>query len=116
MMNEWLDEDGYPTESCLEKIKNWPVGDSEEDLIEFIKSVWWATDWGWSESVINHPYRKNRKVKEYQISTGGWSGNESLMKAFEENIIWHFVWQSSRRGGHYVFHIDLPDNNGEYDT
>lgn len=37
-------------------------------------------------------------------STGGWSGNESIIGAMQKNrMVWNFLWEQSRRGGHYVF-------------
>ncbi len=89
-----LDQDGYPTEETLLKIKEWDYHDFP-GLMAFVESIWWQTDWGW-----------HRKGKKYRISTGGWSGNESLVGAMEANwLFWTMCWQSSRRGGHYEFEI-----------
>ena len=102
---EMTDEDGYPTEECLDIIKNWhwsdPVG-----WFAFIKEYWWAPDFGWHESDEPHEFRKDRMVHQYRLSTGGWSGNESIIRAMEQNrSMWHLNWVQSRRGGHYIFEI-----------
>lgn len=100
-----LDDDGYPTEECLEKIKKWNYNDVKE-WFEFIKEHWWAPDWGWTEIDEPHEYRENRTVHRYYISTGGWSGNESIIHAMEQNYMMKSLfWVQSRRGGHYIFEI-----------
>ena len=108
---ELLDEDGYPTHWALELIAGWnwqdPVG-----FMEFVKSLWWYPDWGWDESEIDDPYREKKKVRQYDISTGGWSGNESLIRAMEKtDMLWYMIWVQSRRGGHYIFQINKEDEN-----
>lgn len=91
---DWLDEDGYPTEVALERIKTWPWEDMVA-LFDFMRSIWWAPDWGWTQDGV-----------KFDISTAGWSGNESIIEALEANrFVWGFSWQSSRRGGHYEFTI-----------
>jgi hypothetical protein len=92
---DWLDEDGYPTDECLDKIKNWDIIKDRNFLgmMEFIKSVWQYADWGWAE-----------KGDKYFISTGGWSGNEDIIYAMKGNhIFWAIHWEQSRVGGHYIF-------------
>lgn len=97
-----LDEDGYPTEAALEVISLWPENYAE--WFKFIKSIWYIPDWGWTESIEDHEYKEG-KVKRYSISTGGWSGNESIIRAMQDNefMMWVLTWVSSKRGGHYVF-------------
>jgi hypothetical protein len=100
-----LDKDGYPTDHCLQIIKNWHWSDSK-GWFEFIKEYWWAPDFGWQEANVPHEFRENKIVHQFQISTGGWSGNESIIRAMERNgMMWHFNWVQSRRGGHYIFEI-----------
>lgn len=40
----------------------------------------------------------------WEISTGGWSGNEDIIEAMQDNqVFWSLHWLESRRGGHYKF-------------
>lgn len=85
----------YPTEEELARVESWPNADDFEALMEYVKSLWWAADWGWSQ-----------KGRRYYVSTGGWSGNEDLIGAMGRNFVfWVLCWESSRRGGHYRFKI-----------
>ena len=101
-----LDSDGYPTDECLQIIKNWHWSDPK-GWFNFIKEHWWAPDFGWREVDEPHEYRENREVHRYYLSTGGWSGNETLIWTMEQNrTIWSVHWVQSRRGGHYIFEIE----------
>ena len=92
MTHPTFDRDGYPTKETLQAIREW-----ESDwhaLFSFLAEAW------------EYPERWQRDGDEYRISTGGWSGNESLIEALGENrIAWLICWQSSARGGHYVFKV-----------
>jgi hypothetical protein len=100
-----LDEGGYPTDAALTVIKIWDWSDSK-GWFEFIKSIWWMPEWGWHEKEEDHDWDKDKFVYRYYISTGGWSGNESIINAMKEyTSMWHLQWYSSRRGGHYVFEL-----------
>lgn len=102
MNNEFLDEDGYPTEEALDKIANWDCND-HEGWFKFIESIWHLRSWGWTELIEEDEIFK-RKVKRIYISTAGWSGNESIIESMKENnILWSVYWYSSTRGGHYIF-------------
>lgn len=105
MNTDYLDEDGYPTDEALEMIRTWNHDNKFRDLMDFVKNIWWKPEWGWYETVDE----KGHSV--YNISTGGWSGNESIIDALQDNyIFWGFCWEQSRRGGHYIFKIK---KNGE---
>ena len=41
------------------------------------------------------------------ISTAGWSGNESIIYAMQNNksMLWNLTWVQSRRGGHHIFEL-----------
>ncbi len=100
-----LDEDGYPTEAALEIVRICHWSDSR-GWFEFIKSIWYMSSWGWSESDADHEYIKDSKVHVYNISTAGWSGNESIIREMQNsNMMWHLNWVQSRRGGHYIFEL-----------
>lgn len=106
---EYLDEDGYPTDAALDKIAHWE-GDLTE-IFEFIHSIWHLKSWGWHSEETNDDILKDRKVIRYDISTAGWSGNEDIIRAMQENFwLWHLTWVQSRRGGHYIFQIKKDDN------
>jgi len=98
------DRDGYPTEEELSRIREWPHTDLH-GWFTFIKSCWWATDWGWIEGE-EHRRRIGETPGEqvYRISTGGWSGNESIIRAMQQNLwLWSITWYETRRGGHVTF-------------
>lgn len=89
-----MDKDGYPEEHELEKIRNWPHNDFE-GLMDYVQELWWNAEWGFRQ-----------KGKKYYLSTGGWSGNEDIISAMNENLMfWSMCWQESKRGGHYIFEV-----------
>lgn len=105
MKKDMLDDDGYPTEDALEIIRLWSFRDPK-GWFDFIKSIWEYVDWGWREKYEDCDIFPDKKVYRYYISTGGWSGNERIVQAMEENImLWNFNWIQSRRGGHYIFEL-----------
>ena len=99
-------EDGYPTDDELEKVKNWDgIGDSQ-GLIDFLESIWRWPDWGITKKRGRTQVFRKPCIRLY-ISTGGWSGNEDIIKVLQSNFFWSIFWVSSRRGGHYEFEIPL---------
>ena len=108
-MNEYLDEDGYPTDDALKKIENWSYNDPK-GWFKFIENIWHLSSWGWTEG----PYKQNESdLKDkyrYYVSTCGWSGNESIIKAMQQNhVLWLISWVQSRRGGHYIFEVKVEN-------
>lgn len=104
-----LDDDGYPTSAALDIVEAWHWSDAK-GWFEFIKNIWYMASWGWREGEVDHEYRKDEKVYRYNISTAGWSGNESIIRSMQKNgMMWHLNWVSSRRGGHYVFELQEFD-------
>jgi hypothetical protein len=109
--NELLDEDGYPTDAALDAIKLWHFSDAR-GWFKFIEGLWWSSSMLWREDDVPHDLRgfkgyEDKMVHRYWISTGGWSGNESIIRAMQENnhMLWTLNWVQSRRGGHYIFEL-----------
>ena len=107
---DFLDDDGYPTDDALEIVKLWHWDDAR-GWFKFIENLWAYRDWGWKEKDEPHEWEdhkqyKDKTVHRYYISTAGWSGNESIIRAMQDNdFIWHLNWVQSRRGGHYIFEL-----------
>lgn len=108
---EWSDGE-YPTDAALQRIREWKVTQEREfrDLLAFVRSIWKYADVGyWSqEEKPMDPDRITHRAPytEYRISTGGWSGNESLIDALRDtSLFWSMCWVQSRRGGHYIFEV-----------
>lgn len=90
-----LSEDGYPDEADLESIRTWDFTDFPA-LMTFIKPIWNYADSGY--------WKQDGYV--YTISTGGWSGNESIIAALRgHRFFWMYCAVSWRRGGHYEFEV-----------
>ena len=87
----------YPTEEDLKKIEDWELKSFSdlEEFLAFIKSIWWLPDWGWRQT-----------QRRLYLSTGGWSGNESIISAMKKQFVfWMMHWRLERFGGHYEFEI-----------
>jgi hypothetical protein len=90
------------TRKQLKKIERWNWR-SARKLMEYVKSLWWAPEFGWDEQSS-----EDGRGLVYSLSTGGWSENEDLIEAMRTNLVfWGICWLESRRGGHYKFL--LPD-------
>lgn len=90
------DKDGYPTDAELVKITQWAAPDWS-GLMDFVEGIW-------------SPYgRWERSGDHIWCATGGWSGNESIMGALNQNtLFWMFCWTFSGRGGHHGFKL-IPE-------
>lgn len=102
--------DEYPTEQELETIRNWDYKDDFEKLGEYVVALWHFSDWAefrsWKKDEHDTEYR------ELRLATAGWSGNESIVSALYENVMFRMLcWQSSHRGGLHIFHIPHIKSN-----
>ena len=88
---------GYPEDHELDKLKTWKI----ECVLDLHLVMQYVRDrWDADKGYFSKGY------KYYRLSTGGWSGNESLIYALRANpMFWAMFWFSSERGGHYVFEI-----------
>jgi hypothetical protein len=81
----------YPDDELLAPLKDWPANDLD-GLMEHIEDYWNEYGRIWKEG------------GQWHLATGGWSGNEDILECISTNhIFWSLHWQSSARGGKYVF-------------
>jgi hypothetical protein len=91
-----FDADGYPTERTEATIAQWGADDAT-GLMEFVAKAWKYPEWF-------KQVGENDSGHIWEVSTGGWSGNESLIYAMQANLVfWMVCWAESSRGGHYQF-------------
>lgn len=91
-----FDDDCYPTDETLETIKNFEVNGDEdcEKLLQMASKVWLYPGY----------FTKDESTKCWFVSTGGWSGNEDVIRALVKNhVFWALYWKQTRAGGHYIF-------------
>lgn len=96
------DGDGYPTDEELETIEKWDPRD-QKGFFEFIREIWWQqpNPYGWRESWEKDTIGEYREIS---MSTGGWSGNESIIHHMRANRwMWDSAWLFEGRGGHFTF-------------
>lgn len=101
-------EDGCPTSVALEWVKNFDLLSRDpNEVMSLVRSLWEFAEWGWREEEFDDFGRPSIR---YSLSTGGWSGNESIIGALRQNrnFFWTLYWEQSRRGGHYQ--IVVPKN------
>jgi hypothetical protein len=91
-----MDIDGYPDDEELDCIRVWPPGQTGDfaSLLEYVHERWaYARNGYWS-----------RQGSLYRLATGGWSGNEDLIRAMRENrFFWGACRVASISGGLYLF-------------
>jgi hypothetical protein len=91
MTDKW----GYPTEQELKQIREWDCVNDLIGLLEFVRKQWQYCD---AFTLTG------KRVLRLELHTLGWSGNEQIIEALQENVIfWMFGWQKSTKGGHYYF-------------
>lgn len=96
------DRNDYPTDEELAEIRAWPMQDLDGLMAHLRDDLWHWGDWGVIQNASG----------EWELHTGGWSGNEDIMEALIENAMWWMLnWKQSSRGGHYLFLSSLaPDD------
>jgi hypothetical protein len=100
-----MNADHHLEERQLEMIRSWPDTD-HPGLMEYVESLWRMGDWGWKQQ--RNPFTRQVASRTYQVSTGGWPGNEVIITALEANrSFWEQCWLSYRVGGHYEFQVRM---------
>lgn len=86
----------YPTEEELEELERLNFLHNLTGFLDYLESLW-NTDHGKFELT-------GKKVKKLKLVTGGWSGNEDVVRGvpFMFNDLY---WQQSIRGGVHIYKI-----------
>ncbi len=93
MKSPTFDRDGYPSDETLETIEKWDF----RDWKGFVRFLGCA---------FSRYGRFELKGCTLEMATGGWSGNEDVVYAFQKNFILHSqMWESSHRGGLHVYDL-----------
>ncbi len=106
-----MDADGYPTEATLAAVREWVISGFAacDALLRFVQRAWNWPDLFVRLAYRKRPWRGGQLNRRWLVSTGGWSGNESLIGALEDNtLFWLLCWEKSERGGHYEFRVPEP--------
>lgn len=93
MSYELFDEDGYPTQEALLEVSRFDSVKDIDGFLALIKSLW------------SYPDRFCLTGDELYLSTGGWSGNESVIEAMKQNFFFFIAHTQWKRGGHFWFSI-----------
>lgn len=95
--------DGCPNEALLDQIRTWPMAAGWDNLLQLVRDSWYYPD----AFSIEHT---QRGVCWAECATGGWSGNEELIGALRQNLMfWACCWDCSSRGGRHTFKIQGKD-------
>lgn len=98
MTPEFLTAGDYPSEQTLKQITDWPHEDFT-GLIDFISPYFSRYGRIWERTDSTQP-------NVLKMATGGWSGNEDIIEAMQENhMLWSTKGLSSNSGGLFTFEI-----------
>ena len=97
---EYVDEDGYPTEYALERMLDFEG--TPRQFVDFVSSMWWM-----DLSSFKRDIETDEPCYRWSMATGGWSGNETIISEMQEAFFYMNFWSVSRRGGGFDFEIPL---------
>ena len=96
----------YHTEKDLKEIQNWNLQDVY-NLLERLRELWEYPKYFIKNWRIDNTNKK-KPILILELHTGGWSGNEDIIDALENNkLFWLMYWWKIEKGGHYYFEIDF---------
>ncbi len=94
-----MNTDCYPDAEELKRIRAWPLDEAGnfDPLMAYIRERWMYAEHGyWTQ-----------RGPIYRLATGGWSGNEDLIRAMRGNtLFWRFCHLASISSGLYLFCTD----------
>lgn len=80
----------------------------DTDFWQAIREFWDEHYGRWDEEDSMDSYGRN--VRTYTLATGGWSENEDIIEAMQQNrFLWMTCWYQSTRGGLHVFKVAQPE-------
>jgi len=98
----------YPSDEQLETIKAWDVLKTGiKPLVEYVRELWkYGDDYTYLRKGKDKLFKK--PCMKFELHTFGWSGNEQIVYALEQNFMfWCNSWNQTNRGGHYRFEIRM---------
>jgi len=124
-----MDEDGYPSEDFLKYVENFDcMKDDVRILIDALEGEWWSPEWGFHRTKLKNVFKdvgwgppsaceEGDDTLALELHTGGWSGNEDILRALKKNQWFHMLyWEMSRRGGHECFRFNQLKSWGGGDS
>lgn len=88
----------YPSEIELSHIECWALHGAIE-FFDFIKSIW-----AFPEYIEEY---EDDRFKYMVFGTGGWSGNEDIIRSIEKNFaMWGLHWYCSYANGTHCFRLE----------
>ena len=104
----YTDSDGYPNWQSRRLLEIWYY-DDPEGALDFMQRLW---NFPQSFKVeVKRDEVTGQSYKEYAISTMGWSSNEALIGALQNNsFLWSSIFVTHHKGGHYLLHVDIEDS------
>jgi hypothetical protein len=106
-----MSDSQYPSEEELKTIREWEDYKDYTGLAKFVVSIW---NWGEDCARLGELTRDEFGGDYYplELITGGWSGNEDIVEALHQNMMFRWMcWYSSQRGGRHVYHIKNVSDN-----
>jgi hypothetical protein len=90
---ELFDGDGYPTEDALLQVARHDTLKDLDGFLALIQALW------------SYPDRFVLDGDTLYLSTGGWSGNESVISSMKQNFFFFIAHKEWKRGGHFWFDL-----------
>jgi len=98
---EW-DDEGYPTEESLKRLKKTLLGEPISEAINAFYSALKENSWpdccGLTKAEV-----RGEVIEVWAYHTGGWSGNEAIISTLSQFPLWSVYLERYDAGGHYYF-------------
>lgn len=104
-------EDGYPSDWACERIAMIGPELAPAWLVDVLYSWWETCSHGFPPKLTLGASRRAGAEPTFtmELSTGGWSGLESIIHAVEENLWLSRFIETRHQGGHYVIEVSAAE-------